>query len=234
MTASDTDVAGGPTAKESSRALSMFGRFGWGLGDQLLSSVTNFLLGLVVARSVGARDLGAFSLAYATFTLSLGATRAIAGELLVVRHSAVSEEDWRYGVKRAAGTAVMTGVVVGAGCLVASVVVQGSLGLVLSVVGDLPAGPPSSGHVALLALRSRQGWLCVPERSGVGCGHVLSVRPPQNDRPFLGGLVHLCLGGSRMRGRGRGIGSAENSSEWAPGLGRMASGASRPRPPFPG
>jgi O-antigen/teichoic acid export membrane protein len=140
MTASDTDVAGGPTAKESSRALSMFGRFGWGLGDQLLSSVTNFLLGLVVARSVGARDLGAFSLAYATFTLSLGATRAIAGELLVVRHSAVSEEHWRYGVKRAAGTAVMTGVVVGAGCLVASVVVQGSLGLVLSVVGIfLPA-----------------------------------------------------------------------------------------------
>jgi O-antigen/teichoic acid export membrane protein len=135
MTASDEDVAGGPTAKESSRALSMFGRFGWGLGDQLLSSVTNFVLGLVVARSVGPQDLGAFSIAFATYTLSLGATRAIAGELLVVRYSAVSEEDWRYGVKRAAGTAAMTGVVVGAGCLVASAVVQGSLGIVLSVVG---------------------------------------------------------------------------------------------------
>jgi O-antigen/teichoic acid export membrane protein len=128
-------MAGGPSAKENSKALSMIGRFGWGLGDQLLSSVTNFLLGLLVARSVGPRDLGAFSLAYATFTLSLGGARAIVGELLVVRHSAVPEDEWRYGVKRAAGTALMAGVVVGGGCLVASAVVGGSLGVVLTIVG---------------------------------------------------------------------------------------------------
>ena len=73
----------------------MINRFGWALADQVLSSATNFALSLLVARTVGARDLGAFSVAYATFTFSLGAVRAIAGELLAVRHSAVSAEEWR-------------------------------------------------------------------------------------------------------------------------------------------
>jgi hypothetical protein len=41
-------------------------RFGWAFADQLLSSGTNFLLGVLIARSVGVRDLGAFSIAYAT------------------------------------------------------------------------------------------------------------------------------------------------------------------------
>ena len=101
---------------------SMVGRFGWALADQLLSSATNFLLGLLVARTVGARDLGAFSVAYATFTFSLGAVRAVARELLVVRHSALSADEWRDGVKRSAGTALMAGIVIGAGCLIAGAI----------------------------------------------------------------------------------------------------------------
>jgi O-antigen/teichoic acid export membrane protein len=113
----------------------MIGRFGWALGDQVLSSATNFLLGLLVARAVSPRDLGAFSLAYATFILSLGAVRAIAGELLVVRHSAVSVEEWRHGVKRAAGTALMAGVIVGLGCVIAGAIAGGALGILLSILG---------------------------------------------------------------------------------------------------
>ena len=79
-------VAGRPIA------FGMMVRFGWGLADQLLSSATNFLLAVLIARTVGARDLGAFSVAYATFTFSLGAVRAIAAELLVVRHSAATTD----------------------------------------------------------------------------------------------------------------------------------------------
>ena len=119
----------------TSVAASMIGRFGWGLADQLLSSATNFLLALLVARTVGPRDLGAFTVAYATFTFSLGAVRAIAGELLVVRHSAVSADEWRYGVKGAAGTALMAGIVVGVGCLIAGVRVGEPFQTVLSIVG---------------------------------------------------------------------------------------------------
>jgi O-antigen/teichoic acid export membrane protein len=115
--------------------LSMLGRFGWALADQLLSSVTNFLLGLLVARTVGVRDLGAFSVAYATFTFSLGAVRAVAGELLVIRHSALQAPEWRDGVARSTGAALLTGVVVGAGCLITGVGVGGSFGAVLTIVG---------------------------------------------------------------------------------------------------
>src|SRR4030095_635874 len=89
---------------QETSAVGIIGRFGWALADQVLSSATNFLLALFVARTVGSRELGAFSMAYATFTFSLGAVRAIAGELLVVRHSAVSSDGWRGGVNKSAGT----------------------------------------------------------------------------------------------------------------------------------
>ncbi|HET7017513.1 MAG TPA: hypothetical protein VFI65_26560, partial [Streptosporangiaceae bacterium] len=39
-------------------------RFGWGLADQAVSSLTNFAVSLYVARTLGAVQFGAFSLAY--------------------------------------------------------------------------------------------------------------------------------------------------------------------------
>jgi len=116
-------------------SVGMAWRFGWGLADQLLSSATNFLLAVLVARTVGPSDLGAFSVAYATFTFSLGAVRAIAGELLAVRHSAVSADEWREGVTRSAGTALMAGMVVGVGCLIAGAGAVEPIRSVLSIVG---------------------------------------------------------------------------------------------------
>jgi O-antigen/teichoic acid export membrane protein len=118
----------------------MIGRFGWGFADQLLSSFTNFLLGLLVARAVSPRDLGAFSLVYATFTLTLGAVRALAGDTLVVRHSAVSKDRWHQGVRGSAGTALTAGVVVGTGCLIAGAILGGPLRILFSILGiSLPA-----------------------------------------------------------------------------------------------
>jgi O-antigen/teichoic acid export membrane protein len=124
----------------SSQTLARIRRFGWGFADQLVSSFTNFLLGLLIARTVEPKDLGAFTLGYATFTLSLAAVRAVAGKLVVVRHSAVSAEVWREGVKGSAGTALSAGVAVGVGCLVVGAVASGSLRVVLMILGlFLPA-----------------------------------------------------------------------------------------------
>src|SRR5262245_19170305 len=111
------------------------GRFGWGVADQLLSSATNFLLGVLVARTVSARDLGAFSVAYATFTFSLGAVRAIAAELLAVRHSALGAGGWHEGVRGSTGTALMVGILVGLGCLIAGPNIGGRFGSVFTIVG---------------------------------------------------------------------------------------------------
>src|SRR5687767_1592043 len=120
---------------ERSGGLGTIRRFGWGLGDQLVSSASNLLLGLLVARSVSPRDFGAFSLVYATFTLSLGAVRALAGELLVVRYSSVSLRRWGHGARAAAGTALAVGSVVGLGCLIAGLVIDGPLRIIFSILG---------------------------------------------------------------------------------------------------
>jgi O-antigen/teichoic acid export membrane protein len=131
----DAKAPGDGPATGQNSIVRMFGRFGWALADQVLASATNFLLGLIVARTVGARDLGGFSVAYATFTLSLGAVRAIAGDLLVVRYTGVSAEEWRQGLRRSAGTALMVGTLVGAGCLVAGLIVGEPSRTILAIVG---------------------------------------------------------------------------------------------------
>jgi len=45
-------------------------RAGWGLADQAFSSLTNFAVGLLIARTVGPADFGAFSLAFALYNVA--------------------------------------------------------------------------------------------------------------------------------------------------------------------
>jgi O-antigen/teichoic acid export membrane protein len=129
------ETGGERTVGSSPRSIAVLRRFGWGLGDQLLSSLTNFVLGALVARAVSPSEFGAFSLAYATFTLALGATRAVVGEALVVRYSSVEEREWRAGVRLAGGSALTLGSVIGLGCLVAGQLISGPLTNVLLILG---------------------------------------------------------------------------------------------------
>lgn len=62
-------------------------RTGWGLGDQALSSLTNFALSVAVARVVTADAFGAFGLAITVYTLCIGLVRALTSEPLLVRYS---------------------------------------------------------------------------------------------------------------------------------------------------
>lgn len=91
-------------------------RLTWGLGDQAVSSMTNFVVGVFVARELGVAAFGVFSLAWVTYGVLLNVSRGLATDPLVVRFSGASTEDWRQATSRAAGTAV----VVGAGFAVVS------------------------------------------------------------------------------------------------------------------
>lgn len=102
-------------------------RLGWGLADQALSSLTNFVLGVLVARSFGVLEFGAFSLAFATYNVAAAASRAVAAQPLVVRSSGVQRIAWRGATAGAAGTALLLGLVVGAGCLGVAFVSSGPL-----------------------------------------------------------------------------------------------------------
>jgi O-antigen/teichoic acid export membrane protein len=134
MSGSQSEGAAEPEA-DTSGHLGTIRRLGWGLGDQVLSSLTNFLLGVMVAKTVDPRNLGAFSLAYVTFTLSLGVVRALSGDLVVVRYSSVSLDEWRHGAKASAGSALMIGVIVGVGCIVAAGVTRDPLRSVFFILG---------------------------------------------------------------------------------------------------
>ena len=84
-------------------------KFGWGVADQSLSSLTNFITAALVARAAGVEEFGVFAVAFATYTLCLGTARSITGEPLVARFSGVDEARWRDAVKASVGVALLLG-----------------------------------------------------------------------------------------------------------------------------
>lgn len=106
----------------------MAGRLSWGLGDQAVSSLTNFAVGLYVARSLGTFAFGIFSLVWVTYGVVLNVSRGLATDPLMVRFSAVPEDRWRTGVASSSGTAIGVGCATGLLSLVAGLVVGGPLG----------------------------------------------------------------------------------------------------------
>lgn len=110
-------------------------RVGWGLSDQTFSSLTNFVLGALVARSVSPDQFGAFSLAFATYTLFMSVSRAIASEPLVIRKSAVPVEEWSRAAALSSGVSIVFGTVAGIGCMAVGSLLGGTLGLALLPLG---------------------------------------------------------------------------------------------------
>jgi hypothetical protein len=110
-------------------------RAGWGLADQALSSLTNFAIAIVAAHESTPRAFGLFALVFATFSLALGACRAICCEPLSVRYSGASKPDWRVGASMATGTALAVGAIVGLGCMAVGVAIGGQSRDLLVVLG---------------------------------------------------------------------------------------------------
>lgn len=116
-------------------------RLGWGLGDQAVSSLTNFAVGLVVARELGAKGFGVFGIAWVTYTVVLNMSRGVATDPLMVRHGGEeSHRQWAAAARSAVGTALAVGLAAGAVLVAAAPVVGHHLGPALLVLGlVLPA-----------------------------------------------------------------------------------------------
>lgn len=119
---------------------SAVGRALWAIADQALSSLTNFGLAVGVARQVGTEEFGAFSIAFAAYLVALTISRSVSTDPLLIRYSTASPVAWRDATGRATGAAFAVGVLGGLIAIVASIIVGGSLGVALMVLGfGLPA-----------------------------------------------------------------------------------------------
>ncbi|MFB6889999.1 hypothetical protein ACFCX4_11855 [Kitasatospora sp. NPDC056327] len=128
----------GRTRRAAGRGIA--GRLSWGLADQAVSSMTNFAVGVFVARSLGVTAFGVFSLAWLTYGLVLNVARGLATDPLMVRFSGVPEALWRAAAARASGTALVIGSSLGTVCLLVGLGVGGRIGPAFVSLGlALPA-----------------------------------------------------------------------------------------------
>ncbi|MFM9630643.1 hypothetical protein ACKI10_23845 [Streptomyces galilaeus] len=128
------------TRAAGSARRALVGRLSWGLADQAASSMTNFAVGIYVARSLGVTAFGVFSLAWVTYGVVLSVSRGLATDPLVVRFSGVPDASWRGAVARSSGTALGVGVAIGVACLVAGLTVGGRVGPAFACLGVMLPG----------------------------------------------------------------------------------------------
>lgn len=110
-------------------------RISWGIADQGMFSLTNFLLNIFVARTLGAEQFGAFTLAYVTYGVANNVLRGLSTEPLLVRFSATSTQTWRRATSGSMGTALLVGLATGCCALAAGIVMPGTTGLAFTALG---------------------------------------------------------------------------------------------------
>jgi len=118
----------------------MGSRLTWGVADQGVSSLTNFLLNIFVARTLGAGAFGAFTLAYVTYGVANNVSRGLAIEPLLVRFSGTKMETWRRATSGSTGTALLVGLALGICALAAGIVAGGTTGLAFLGLGLMLPG----------------------------------------------------------------------------------------------
>jgi O-antigen/teichoic acid export membrane protein len=100
-----------------------------------MATLSNFVLTIFVARTLGAVQFGAFSLAYVTYGFAINASRGLSVEPLLIRFSGTGLRTWRRAAAGCTGTALVVGLAAGACALVAGRLVGGTTGLAFLALG---------------------------------------------------------------------------------------------------
>lgn len=104
------------------------------LADQGASSLSNVIVAILVARSVGAAEFGAFGVAMVVYSLSVGAVRALTGEGFINSHS----------VDRPSVRRRLEGELIGATVLLAV-----GIAVVVGTAGAIVGGPVAGALAAM-------------------------------------------------------------------------------------
>jgi O-antigen/teichoic acid export membrane protein len=110
-------------------------RFGWGVADQALSSLTNFALGVAVARSVSAVDFGAYAIVFSIYLVALNVTRHLSVQPIAIRYATADAAGWRSATAASMGLVVVLSVAIGLAFLAAGAVSGGVVGGALIALG---------------------------------------------------------------------------------------------------
>ena len=108
--------------------------------DQVMSSLTNFLLSAYIARSLGAEQFGAFSLAYVTYGFANNASRGLSIEPLLIRFSGSELKRWKRATGGCTGTALLVGMYTGIIALAVGSLMGGTTGLAFVALGLMLPG----------------------------------------------------------------------------------------------
>ncbi|WP_369054993.1 hypothetical protein [Kineococcus terrestris] len=103
----------------------------WNIADQMIASANNFLVQIIIARSVSEDDFGSFAIVFAIFSVLTGFFRAVATQPVAMRFAGAGDDEFR----RASGAAVGL-VFTGSLLLGAGLVVAGLLGPFPAVLGQ--------------------------------------------------------------------------------------------------
>src|SRR5262245_2307000 len=110
-------------------------RITWGVADQAVSSLTNAAVSIYIARTLGAVQFGAFSIAYVTYSFALNASRGLATDPLTVSCRGAEHPAWRRAVASCTGTATTVGLVTGVGMLAIASLLTGTTRLAFFALG---------------------------------------------------------------------------------------------------
>jgi O-antigen/teichoic acid export membrane protein len=119
---------------------SLVRRAGWSTTDQVVSSLSNFALSLLVARQVSAREYGAFALAFAMYGYLVMASRLLVSQPLMVRFSGAPRTEFIPAARQSTGAAVVVALAPAAGMLLSGVIAGGVVGQTLVITALLLPG----------------------------------------------------------------------------------------------
>ncbi len=95
-------------------------RMSWSLADQVLASLTNFGLTVLVARSVAPHQFGVFSIVMAAYILVAYLSRGLTADPLVTRYSTAARPAWAGAVRASTAATALVGLFLAAAVAVLS------------------------------------------------------------------------------------------------------------------
>ena len=122
------------------QARALASRASWNLADQIVSSGTNTVLSILVARALTVEGFGAFAIAFTVYTFLVGAGRALISQPLVVRYTSRAADEFGKAAVSATGSAMLLGLASGLVVGAVGVAVGGVVGMSLLWIGLLLPG----------------------------------------------------------------------------------------------